>query len=194
MIDDIKNLVTYYNRAPDQLLLKYVFGLIGNATDEDQRRVVDWIINNIPKRSGLDIPTLKAAMRELGVGVPQEAENPTPWTCDLCGVQFRRVTISSEPLRRRGIHDYCPRCGLAPADTDNAAWHAQRFGGKTPQWYVRLKEDIAKEHLVPGAKPRYDPKSDDAYDAEMKRQRIEKMKTEFQEEAKALAQAKRVAV
>lgn len=194
MNPEVKDLLSYYNRQPDPILIRKTFAIFGMVPEEKHKEVIDWIIDHIPKKNGIDILTIKNAISEMGLSIHHEDEQPRPWTCDLCGTQFQRVTVSREGLRRKGIHDYCPRCGLAPSDTDCAEMYAKRLGGRTPEWYNRLKAEISREHLAPGARPRYDPKSDDAYDAERERERVDRMKKEAQDEARSLAQAKRVAV
>lgn len=198
MNQDIKDLLAYYNRQPDPIMINRTFGLISGLQEEKQKEVITWLLDHVPKKAGLDIPTLKNAMAEVGASTPQSLEQPRPWICDLCGTTFRRVTISHDALRRQGVHDYCPRCGLSPNDTDCANKYTEMAGGKRTVWYTRLLQDITNARLQPGARPRYDPKSDNAHDEEMHRQKIDRMKSEAQQEARetmsTLAQSKRVAV
>lgn len=188
----ITDLLSYYSKIPDPLLLRKANDLMGHLSESEQDRVIDWCLEHLGKKQGLDIPGLRMAMAECGVSVSAPDETPREWVCDLCGWSFLRVTISTPTLRKQGVHDYCPRCGLAPSDTDTAFAYMRMLNGRMPDWYKRLKDELRKYHLEPGTKPRYDPKADEEDEARRKADLVERMKREAQEEVQRLVSSKEV--
>lgn len=191
MKDDLKDLVTYYTKDPSRLLINKVFALLGDLPDAEQKKVIEWIMDHQPKKSGLDVLVIREAMAECGVSVPETEELPQKWVCDLCGTEYRKVTISCDNLRKKGIHDYCPKCGLAPSDTLAAMWYYNKYGD-FPGWYERLKKWLAENYLQPGQKPRYNRKEDEEDEKKQEAAKLERMKNSVRKEVSALANSKTV--
>jgi hypothetical protein len=189
MSEKIKELLSYYNKAPDPMMYKKANETIGQISDQKQELVIDWILEHVPKRNGLDVPGIRIAMAECGCSVPTPDEAPREWVCDACGLSFQRVTVSNTELRKHGIHDYCPRCGLAPTETENARWYANKIG-KTPPWYEKIREECRSYHMRTGARPHYDKKADEDFDKEQMQKKIDQMKAEAQAEVRKLTESK----
>lgn len=196
---EIKDLLSYYSPAsgPNPVIARKVAAVLGMVPETELKKVSDWIIDHVPKKAGIDVPTVRQAMRECGVVLQDAPDNPMDWECDLCGTRFRWTQASSPALRRQGVHDFCPRCGLPPIETMTADKYAERLGNR-PEWYKRLRKSYKDAMDLPGWKPRYNPREDEEFEAEQKRRRVERLKKEFQEEAEdvvsKLAGSKRVAV
>ncbi len=189
MTDDLKDLITYYTKEPSKLLINKVFALLGDLPDEEQKKVIEWLMEHQPKKSGLDIIVIREAMAECGIFHDLDDEEPQQWTCDLCGFEYRKVVVSCDKLRKQGIHDYCPRCGLAPSDTLSAMWHYNKHGD-FPDWYTHLKKWLAENYLQPGQKPRYNLKEDEEYEKKQEAKKLERMKNAARKELFVLANSK----
>lgn len=196
---EIKDLLSYYSPAsgPNPVIARKVAAVLGRVPDAELKKVADWIIDHVPKKAGIDVPAVRQAMRECGVVTPEAPENPKDWECDLCGTKFQWAQVSSSALRKQGIHDFCPRCGLPPIETITAGQYAELKGAR-PEWYKNLRKSYKDAMELPGWKPRYNPREDEEFEAEQKRRKVERLKKEFQEDAEdvvsKLAGAKKVTV
>lgn len=190
MTDLIKDLLSYYNRQPDNLMIRKAGTLLFPLTDQKKQEVADWLINHVPKKAGLDVLTLKNAMVEVGCPPVREQEESIKWVCDLCGTHFDSVVVSTPEQRKNNIHDYCPKCGLAPQDTITARMYANRETGDLPKWYEQLKMSKRENFLAPGKAPRYDYKGDMEYEKKLKQRELQSMRDSAKDEVQKLLKAK----
>lgn len=151
---DVRDLITYYTKDMDPLLIKSAMRMIGGYTPEDRAKIIEWLIENRPKRYGLDIPAIKEAIDAARV-----SKNTTRWIdavdwhCDACGVKFKYaefVTFNDEI--DRNIHDRCPQCGFCVSWTNDAREKLQRAGekpDKLPEWYQTRRDHYQKKYGPP---------------------------------------------
>ncbi len=187
----VRDLVTYYTKTPDRILISKLIAIFDKIPEDQHEKVVDWIVEHQPKKAGLDIPIVMQVISEMGISLAHAQETPQRWTCDLCGLEFNRLTVSDDNLRKQGLHDYCPRCGLPPAETLSAMRYYNAHG-EFPGWYERLKKSYRDTFLAPGMRPRYDRKADEEWERQQQAQKIERMKRAFSQEVSNLSSAKGV--
>lgn len=199
MNQDVKDMLAYFSPAsgPNQVLARKVYATLQPLPDEEQQKVCAWIIDHIPKKSGLDVPAVRQAMRECCVSAPGADVQTQEWDCEACGTHFKWSQVSDKALRKQGIHDFCPLCGLPPIETVTADQYAKRLGVR-PAWYKAMVKQHRDAMNADGWKPRYSPREDEEFEEAEKRRKIDRLKKDLQDDATEtiarVAGARRVAV
>lgn len=160
--DDVNALISYFTKTPEPILASKICAIFQNYDTENRRKICDWLIDNQERRFGIDIPAIYRAVNESGaVRNRGEYVKAEKITCECCGLEYQFVLESSDQLRaERGIHDYCPRCGISYTDTVSAKKYFDM--GHNIDWYYRMVKEAKEKHCAPGTKWRYDKRGDDA--------------------------------
>ncbi len=195
--DPIMDLLRYYTTGQvDPILLRKANAILGRCKPEVRTAAIDWITDNIPRQDGkyrheLSVTDMRNALRE--VGQPSDEYIPAvEWTCDLCSMKFQYVQITTYELKHdKGLFDYCPRCGLQPADTIRAQAEAELARGSIRPWYAKWKDVVNRDWESREGAWIFDKAIDDAFTANARREFVETMKREASEAIARLARERK---
>jgi hypothetical protein len=172
-LEDVNRLLAYYQRsgAPDKMLAQYAYKILGRFKPEERERAIDWLIENRPKKDGLDVPTIRTALSETGT--KNAAYIPAvDVKCEACGMGYKYIDQPTEDDKHdRGLFDLCPRCGFQFCWTNEVdrTRTVRNFGILwEPAWYTRLKKQCLEAHSA-GNNPHYNRRENDAFDAANKK-------------------------
>lgn len=150
--DDIKELVTYYAKGGDvePLLVKKAIQYLGGYNPERRAKVIDYLVENHPKRFGLDVPTIKEAITAAGITSGRKWIEAKEVHCDACGTRFKYAPlVTDDDEIDRGIHSRCPQCNFDYTWTEEVHdWMARR--GKKPDqppaWYDERRKSYGEKN------------------------------------------------
>jgi hypothetical protein len=189
--DDINELLRYYEKSgkPDVLLTRKAFGLLGRIPKDERAKAIEWLLENQPKKFGLDIPAIRLALTETGTKFSEyiPAED---WTCDACGMQFKYIDQPTNADKHdRGLFDLCPRCGFQVCWTKEIEALQKARGLKAdqiPEWYDLRRDECKKAH-EPGTSPHYNRREDDAFTSAENQRAAQRKMLELSKAKKATA-------
>lgn len=150
--DDIKELVTYFAKGGEiePLLVKKAIQILGGYNQERRGKIIDYLVENHPKRFGLDVPTIKAAIKEAGVETARVWIDAKEVHCDACGQKFKFAPyVTDDDEIDRSIHSRCPQCNFDYTWTEEAHDKMRRTGARPdnpPDWYERMRKHYGEKY------------------------------------------------
>lgn len=174
-LEDVNRLLAYYQRggAPDKMLAQYAYKILGSFKPEEREKAIGWLIENRPKKEGLDVPAIRTALSETGT--KNAAYIPAADVqCEACGMQYKYIDQPTEEDKHdRGLFDICPRCGFQfcwTSEVDRIRTLHSLGPFWEPAWYTRLRNQCLEDH-APGKPSHYNRRENDAFDAANKKSR-----------------------
>jgi hypothetical protein len=172
---DILDVIKFYRRVGEtsndranETVEERLYKRLAGFTAEQRRKIIDWLLENNPRKNGLDMIILNEAINNTHIYT--SAYTPArEWTCDLCGLRFKYAPSSTREDNFKGIFDYCPRCGLSVDVMLSSPYE------KLKPWY---KEFLKKQYI----NWHYNRKDAWVFDAEKEKEwdaREEKRKAEL---------------
>lgn len=139
IISDI--LKAYRKGEPNLTIEEKCSALLFGLSEQAFKSVTDWILDNPPDYR-MDVRYVKTAIRAaciLSVVFPVYELD-----CPLCNTHFRHSPYAGSDHDEKGIHYYCPRCGLSGVEIRDAEHCLNKHGFCPDGWEDRLKRQAER--------------------------------------------------